>query len=70
MSNRFTPQAAAFGLAALATVSTLGGLSALANGQFEGATTELAEANAPIIQQVEIIGNAVQQDVITARKRG
>ena len=70
MSHRFVPQATAFGLAALVTVATLGGLSALANDQYSEASIELAEANAPIIQRVEIIGNAVQQVVITGRKRG
>jgi hypothetical protein len=70
MLNRLTPQATALGLAALVTLATLGGLDALADGQYNSAATEYAQANAPIIQQVEIVGNAVQQVVITGRKRG
>ena len=70
MLNRFVPQATALGLAALVTVSIAGGLGALANDHYSGAATQFAEANAPIIQQVEIIGNAVQQVVITGRKQG
>ncbi|MED5621402.1 hypothetical protein [Ideonella sp. BN130291] len=70
MLNRLTPQATAMSLAALVTLATLGGLDALADGQYNSAATEYAEANAPIIQQVEIVGNAVQQVVVTGRKRG
>lgn len=70
MLNRLNPHAAAFGLAAAVTLVTLGGMGALANSQYNEAVIAQAEEDAPIIQQIEVIGNAVQQVVITGRKRG
>ena len=78
MSNRLSPQAMAVGLAAVATLATLGGLEALADGQYHGAAAHYAAQypvqyagdNSPAVQRVEIVGHAVQQVVIVGRKRG
>lgn len=50
----FSTQAAALGLALLATLATLGSLDSLATSQ--SAATEMAAANSATTQQVVIVG--------------
>jgi len=72
MSNR-SLHIAAFGLAVLATVSTLGGLDAMADQQYRGAASAyemLIRGLTRMPDRIVITGHRLQEVVIVGRRRG
>jgi hypothetical protein len=77
MSSRLQPQTIALGLAALVTVSTLGGLGAKANREYRAAAyahdllAQIENTPNPVVQQVVITGHrGVQKIVVVGHRRG